>query len=53
MFCYRDMTFCMRECANYKCKRNKKHLENIPEEEAWMPIAFSEFKECKNYKEVK
>ena len=41
-----DITFCNRECANYKCSRNQKRLEN------WnYPVAIANFYECKEYKE--
>lgn len=46
MICYRDMTFCSRDCNNTDCKRNKKNI-NKPKELEWMPVAYSDFKDCK------
>lgn len=49
MICYKDMTFCSRECKNRKCDRNKNNI-NKPVHLAWMPVAYSDFKNCPNYK---
>jgi len=49
MICYKDITFCSRECKNRKCERNKKNI-NKPKHLAWMPVAYSDFKDCANYK---
>lgn len=51
MFCYRDMTFCSRACKKQTCSRNKIHIPNdLPD---WMPVAFADFHDCKDYKETK
>ncbi len=50
MICYKDMTFCSRDCANKECKRNKKNINKPPDLE-WMPVAYSDFKDCKRFKE--
>lgn len=49
MICYKDMTFCSRDCNNTDCKRNKKNVHK-PKELEWMPVAYSDFKECKKWK---
>ena len=49
MICYKDMTFCSRDCANKKCKRNKQNIDK-PKELEWMPVAYSDFKDCEKYK---
>lgn len=49
MICYKDMTFCSRDCANKECKRNKKNIDKPPHLE-WMPVAYSDFNNCPNYK---
>ena len=51
MICYKDMTFCSRECANLRCTLNIEHTKNRPPEYAWLPIAVSDFKDCTEYKE--
>lgn len=48
MICYKDMTFCSRDCNNTDCIRNKKNI-NKPKELDWMPVAYSDFKECKEW----
>ena len=49
MICYKDMTFCSRDCNNTDCKRNKKNIHK-PKELEWMPVAYSDFKGCKDWK---
>ena len=49
MICYKDKTFCSRDCANMKCSINKKNI-NKPKDLEWMPIAYSDFKDCDRYK---
>lgn len=51
MICYKDMTFCSRNCDNFICIRNKKNIEDRPPEYAWMPVSFSNFSDCEDYKE--
>lgn len=48
MLCYKDTTFCERDCNNLKCNKNKKNI-NVPPEYAWMPIAFTTYQDCKDY----
>lgn len=43
------MTFCSRKCGNDKCKRNKKNIDQPPHLE-WMPIAYSDFRDCNEWK---
>lgn len=49
MFCYRDMTFCTRDCWNMECKRNAKKvdLENLDTD---LPVCVDEFKNCKDWR---
>jgi len=49
MICYQDKTFCIRDCANMKCSINKKNI-NKPKDLEWMPISYSDFKDCDRYK---
>ena len=49
MICYKDMTFCSRDCENTKCKRNKQNIDK-PKDLEWMPVAYSDFKDCEKYK---
>lgn len=51
MICYKDMTFCSRDCGNLYCTLNKKNLDDRPAEYAWMPVAFANFSDCQEYKE--
>lgn len=46
--CYKDMTFCIRDCKNKKCERNKKHTENATYN--GLPICYCDFYDCKEYK---
>ena len=48
MICYKDKCFCSRDCRNKKCEVNKKNI-NVPPHLAWMPIAYSDFKNCEKY----
>ena len=46
MTCYRDMSFCMRECGREDCLRNKQRMP-------WdnqLPVSFIRCSDCKNYK---
>ena len=52
MICYKDMTFCSRDCANKKCKRNKQNIDKPPQLE-WMPVAYSDFKSCEKFKKAR
>lgn len=49
MICYKDMTFCSRDCNNEKCDSNKRNI-HMPVGLAWMPVAYADFKDCKDYK---
>ena len=49
MICYKDMTFCSRDCANTDCKLNNKNIHK-PKELEWMPVAYRDFKDCKKWK---
>lgn len=51
MICYKDMTFCSRDCANMACKRNKQNIDKAPHLE-WLPIAYSNFKSCEKFKNM-
>lgn len=50
MICYKDKTFCSRDCANKKCDLNKQNID-IPPHLLWMPVAYSDFVDCDRYKE--
>lgn len=52
MICYRDMIFCSRDCGNSICIHNKKNIEDRPSEYAWMPVCFSNFSDCADYKKM-
>lgn len=41
----RDITYCARDCANYKCERNKEHLEPAQRKCVW----FEAFEACKEF----
>ena len=45
MICYKDMSFCNRDCKNKKCRRNKIH---IPEQTALL-VCYFNFDGCKEY----
>lgn len=50
----RDITYCVKECDDMECKRNKKHIDKIKSEdgyEAVAPISFSEWIECDKWRE--
>ena len=49
MICYKDMTFCSRDCANKECRLNKQNIDK-PKDLEWMPVAYSDFKDCEKYK---
>lgn len=49
MIVYRDMSFCMRDCGNIECKRNKTH---IPWENE-LPVSYLRCLDCINWKPVK
>lgn len=51
MITYKDMAFCLRDCANEQCERNKVNI-NKPKDLEWMPVAFAEFKDCAEWKGV-
>ena len=38
-----DITYCDRECANYKCRRNKEHLDKTNY------CFFGVFEKCEEY----
>lgn len=40
-----DITYCIRDCGNMECKRNKQHLP-YENKEVWMSF----FKACKEWK---
>lgn len=41
----KDITYCIRDCANTKCFRNKVHIDE-KQEYVWQ----SDFKDCEEYK---
>jgi len=43
----KDITFCLRECGNEKCKRNKNHLN----ENDYVSLGY--FEDCEEYIERK
>ena len=45
--CYKDITFCIRDCKNTKCEINKKHAEAAPL--YGLPVCFSNFEDCTKY----
>ena len=51
MICYKDMTFCSRDCANKECERNKQNIDKPPQLE-WMLVAYSDFKSCEKFKNM-
>jgi hypothetical protein len=45
----RDITYCVKECDDMECKRNKKHIEEIVSEDGYKaiaPISQYHFPEC-------
>lgn len=52
MLCYRDMTFCLRKCANLKCRCNKININPTHVSEIGLPIAWAEYTSCNDYEEV-
>lgn len=52
MITYKDMAFCLRDCANRRCERNKVNIKK-PIDLGWMPVDFAEFKDCAEWKEKK
>ena len=59
MICFRDMTFCSKECGNTKCGRNLTEQVRKDADKWWgkgkdeAPIAVANFHEgCEDYKEV-
>jgi len=58
MMCYRDITFCIAECANTNCQR--KFTDKVQQDaQKWWgnenaPIAVSDLSEgCEDYREMK
>lgn len=50
----RDITYCVKECDDMECKRNKKHIEEIVSEggyKAVAPISCSEWQTCEKWGE--
>jgi hypothetical protein len=41
-----DITYCTRDCGNMECERNIEHTKGV-----YAPLWFSDFKDCKEYKE--
>jgi hypothetical protein len=35
----RDITYCVKECEDMECKRNKKHIEEIVSEDGHKAVA--------------
>ena len=48
MIVYRDMAFCMRECGQTNCVRNK---ATIPWENR-LPVSFMRCEDCVNWKPI-
>lgn len=46
MMCYKDMTFCVRECTNMECKRNIKHVPD----DVLEPICMAKFMDCEKWR---
>ena len=45
----RDITYCVKECEDMECKRNKKHIKKIVSEDGYKavaPISQYHFPEC-------
>jgi hypothetical protein len=40
-----DITYCIRNCGNMECERNKEHTKD-----AYVPLWFSDFKDCKEWR---
>ncbi len=55
MICFRDMTFCSRECANVECHRNFTPEVQAAARKWWgndgAPVAFASFDDCPIYQE--
>ena len=50
----RDITYCIKECEDMECKRNKKHIEEIVSEDGYKavaPISWSEWTTCEKWGE--
>ena len=45
-----DITYCIRDCGNMECKRNKKVLQAIKDSGKTFYVSMYSFKECKEYK---
>ena len=43
--CWKDITYCARECSNMECVRNQKHL---PEDVKYVSI--SDFSDCSEWR---
>lgn len=49
MICYKDRTFCMRDCGRIECRRNK---AAIPWENQ-LPVCYMRGDDCTNWESVR